>query len=244
MKRAKTDFNQTCLELATELSQQPALFSERGEPTAALDRYTGKRVANDDDRCLMAAALRLLQASDREIAAAVKCDVRSIPLMLRAAERSGRIPALKDRLVTMVGANAEASSIALQRLLDDSMHASPNDERAGMIKAVATALGISTEKYLLLTGSATEILEVRVAAGREDMEAWAKANAIPVEVSIDLESPAQVAKPQQMQACLDSGHGLVTTKATDAGPVVASRPGGGCRGGGRAAAGAGDGPNG
>ncbi len=244
MKRAKTDFNQTCLELATELSKQPALFSSLGEPTAALDRYTGARVANDNDRCLMAAALRLLQASDREIAAAVKCDVRSIPLMLRAAERTGRIPALKDRLVTLVGANAESSSIALQRLLDDSIHFGPTDERAGMIKAVATALGITTEKYLLLTGSATEILEVRVATGREDMEAWAKANAIPVEVSIDLESPAKVANTQQMQGCLGDGHGLVTTKTTGDGMDAGTSAAGGCRGGGRAAAGAGGGPNG
>ena len=224
------------MELATELSQQPALFSEIGLPTPSLERYTGSRVSNDDERCVLAAALRLLQASDREIAAAVKCDVRSIPLMLRAAEKSGRIPALKERLVTLTGANAESASIALQRLLDDATHYGPNDERASMIKAVATALGITTEKYLLLTGSATEIVEHRVAVGRDEMEAWAKANSIPIEVAIDLESIVNPVKTLQIGQSIDAGYHDATTRRhppTDPTDRAADdgRPGG-VRGGG------------
>lgn len=195
----KSILQQTCFELASELAKQPALFFDNGEATESLERYTGTRVATDDERCHLAAALRLIQASDREIAKLLHCDVRSIPLMLRVAEKSGRIPALKERLITLIGANAESAAIALNRLLESATHAEVNIERAAMIKALATTVGITTEKILLLTGSATEIVEHRVAAGRDEMEAWAKLNAIPIEVSVDLESPANGAKPKQIE---------------------------------------------
>lgn len=189
MKFAKEHLTDECMELALELSSAPRLFSKFGEPAPILwKKLTGQRLEMDEQRCLMASALRMLHRSDREIAATLRCDVRSIPLMLAAAEKSGRIPALKERLTVLAGANAESANIALGAFLNEASTGKGNLEDAAMIKSLATAAGISTEKYLLLTGSATEIVEHRIATGREEMEEWAKANAIPIEVTTPVDS--------------------------------------------------------
>ena len=250
---------QSFMELTNELSQQPSLFSDRGVASPAVKqvvkRYTGQRAASNEEKCLLAAALRMMQASDREIADALECDVRSIPFMLAAAEKTGRIPALKERLRVLVGANAESASIALQRCLDNVMRFGCSDELSNMIKALSTTVGITTEKYLLLTGSATEIVEHRVAAGRDEVEAWARSNAITIEaepvadtVANDSKSPAQVADCEQIQAVLSGGNGRDTTSTNPpATPdptdhAAADQANGG--GGGAAAGGGRRGPNG
>ena len=177
------DLSQSCLDLAVELTRGGEFFDQFGQPTEAVLRYTGDRVMQDQERCLMAGALRLLRCSDRQIAKAVGCDVRSIPLMLRAAEKSGRIPALKERLTHLTGDNAEAAQIALANLLGRASEGSGDIDLAAMIKAVATAGGIATQNLQLLTGGPTEILELKVGAGREAIEAWAREVAAPVDIT-------------------------------------------------------------
>lgn len=194
---------QSCFDLAMELTRGPEFFTETGQPTDAVLRYTGERLEQDGQRCLVVGALRLLGCSDREIARVVKCDVRSIPLMLEEAEKSRRIPALKDRLSKLTGTNAERCQIALAELLDRASGGSVSVELAAMIKAVSTAGGINTQNLQLLTGGATEILEVRAGAGRAEIEGWMRdvvAEAPAIDAPVDLQSPGNAAKPLQIAA--------------------------------------------
>lgn len=229
-KNVTTEVTQTCLELAVELTHGPRFFDDRGNPTDSLERYTGSRVTQDAERCLMAGALRLLECSDRQIADALRCDVRSIPLMLRQAEKTGRIPALKDRLAQITGTNAERSQLALASLLNRAADGGCSVDLAAMIKAVATTGGIATQNLQLLTGGPTEILELRVGAGREEIERWARELAIPVDAQVvptpgrsptDLESAETAQNPQQSGPCEPTGHDRDTSAtgpaATDAG---------------------------
>lgn len=240
MKSLTIDTQQGCLELATELTHGPRLFDDLGQPTEAVTRYTGDRVTQDLERCVMAGALRLLGCSDREISKACGCDTRSIPLMLDAAEKAGRIPALKDRLVKLTGHNAERAQIALADMLNRASNGHVTAELAAMIKAVATAGGINTTNLQLLTGAATEIVEVRAGAGRAEIEAWWREMAVDVTPK-DGQSPETDRNPQQ------SGHPLAVTRLDDtagaalggddgAGPASAADP----RGGGATGRGAGE----
>lgn len=187
--------HRTSQDVARELLKQPELISELlpedkprtflAEPAhEKVQRYTGARSTSDEheQRNLMIGALRLLGASDREIESACGVTRRSIPLILADLEKTGRVTPLKERLSKLVGDNAEQSAIALRILLDKAQQGQESMELSGMIKAVATSLGITVEKLQLLTGAATEIVETRVAAGRDEIEAWAKQFAIPVEV--------------------------------------------------------------
>lgn len=243
---------QTCMELAVELTRGPELFNARGEPTEFLERYTGSRVTQDLERCLIAGALRSLECSDRKIAAALNCDVRSIPLMIEAAERSGRIPALKERLAKLTGRNAERAQIALGELLGLVADGKRDLELAATIKAVATAGGIATQNLQLLTGGPTEILELRVGAGRAEIEEWAKQVAVPVEATvttapIDSASAGTTGKPMQNGDIAVPGHAQDTSTSHGNGqaPGVAGPPGEpGTAGGGSAGAGCGPESNG
>lgn len=181
MKNLTIDTKQGCFALAQELVRGPALFDDFGRPTEAVLRYTGVNVTQDSERCHVVGALRLLACSDREIARVVGCDVRSIPLMLQELERTGQIPAVKERVARLTGSNAERAQIALAGLLEKAAGGSDTIELAAMIKAVATASGINTQNLQLLTGGATEILEVRVGVGRKEIEEWMKSAAIEVQ---------------------------------------------------------------
>jgi len=205
--------NRTAADVARELVSQPDLLDRLLPPArsflesttseaGALARYTGARSTSvqHEERNLRIGALRLLGASDREIEAACQVTRRSIPIILQDLEKSRRLTPLKERLAVLVGDNAERSAIALRVLLDRATDGGESIELAGMIKATATALGITTQNLQLLTGAATEILDVRVSAGREEVEAWAKANALPIEatvVAIDSESGANPAVSEQ-----------------------------------------------
>lgn len=187
MKLAKTtklELTQSCLELAQEIASGPAFFDKFNEPTEAVQRYTGSRVTRDMDRCALAGALRLLSYSDRMIAKSVGCDVRSIPLMVERAEQAGLIPALKERLAALTARNAERAQIALGGLLERAANEGGDLDLAAMIKAVATAGGIQTEKFQLLTGGPTEILGLKVGDGRAEIEAWARSLALPIDAEV------------------------------------------------------------
>ena len=139
----------------------------------------------------MVGALRLLGATDRQIEAACHVTRRSIPVILADLEKTGRVTPLKDRLALLIGDNAERAAIALRELLDQAVDEPASIELAGMIKAVATAVGITVEKHALLTGGATERIETMVGAGRGEIEAWAREFAIPVEsVSRPVDTPS------------------------------------------------------
>lgn len=179
----------TAMDVAQELVSQPALFLEfdgvRGleVPAKALPEYNGKRSTLDERKLLYVGALRLLGASDRQIEEAAHVTRRTIPVLLAELEKSGRITPLKERLARATGDNAERANIALRALLDRASDGAGDIDLAAMIKAVSTAAGIATEKYLLLTGQATEIVEQRTGAGREEFETWWKSQVVPVQAS-------------------------------------------------------------
>jgi hypothetical protein len=179
-----------CARLAEEIARGPAFFDERGMPTEAVARYNGSRVASDPERCALVAAMKLLAFSDRQISTVIGCDVRSIPIMVSEAEKAGRIPALKDRLRVLVGQNAEQSSLALRDLLGETLGGERSLELAAMLKSVGQVNTFLVEKHQLLTGAPTEILETRTGAGRDELEAWAIANAIPISAAVTQAAPA------------------------------------------------------
>lgn len=211
----KEMMTRTAMDVARELLEQPALFLEFDgvpglSPTAVAvttPRYTGDRSTGSqhDERNLKVGALRLLGASDREIEQACGVTRRTIPLILAHLEKTGRITPLKERLAQATGDNAERSNIALRFLLDQvgqprTRHERINGEMveviedsgismelAAMIKGVSTAVGILTEKTLLLTGQATEIIETRSGAGRAEFEQWWKDQVTPIQATV---SPA------------------------------------------------------
>jgi hypothetical protein len=194
---------QTAQDVARELISQPQLFSffdgEDGfSPTpAAVQRYTGERSTGDDQRNLFVGAMRLLGASDRQIEDACKArgfglTRRTIPLILEELERSQRITPLKQRLALAIGDNAERANIALRVLLDKAVNGTVDLDLAAMIKAVGTVVGITTEKYLLTTGQATEIVETRTGAGREAFDQWWKEAVAPIQATV---TPAVDAPP-------------------------------------------------
>ena len=198
--------HRTAQQVVQELLQQQELISEllpEERPrtfladlpgsSPAVKRYTGARSTQPEheERNLMVGALLLLGATDRQIEAACHVTRRSIPVILADLEKTGRVTPLKDRLALLIGDNAERAAIALRELLDQAVDEPASIELAGMIKAVATAVGITVEKHALLTGGATERIETMVGAGRGEIEAWAREFAIPVEsVSRPVDTPS------------------------------------------------------
>lgn len=220
-----------CAELATEIAHGPALFDQFGKPTDAVQRYTGSRVTRDLERCVLAGALRLLHYSDRQICEVIGCDVRSIPLMVREAEKSGRIPALKERLVHIVGQNAEQSSIVLAQLLDRAAGGSDSLELSSMIKAVGQVNSFQVDKHQLLTGAATERIEVTLGAGLAERDAWAAANGIEVDAElVAVDSHSSQTKPEPLQilpAPTERHTGDTCDRSGLAAAAIARTPGGG-----------------
>lgn len=182
-----------CKTLAGELLQQPellrAVFSETQKVVSLADeldaviikRYTGLRSTADDERLLMVGAFRLLGASDREIEKACGVTRRTIPVLLAELERTGRVTPLKDRLMRLVGDNAERSGMVLRRLLDEAMDGKVDMDLAAMIKSVGGVNTFMVEKFQLLTGAATERIEHVPATGRAEIESWLKDAATPID---------------------------------------------------------------
>lgn len=143
--------------------------------------------------------------------------------MTAEIEKSGAIPALKERLTALVGANAEQSSIAVGQLLHETLGGERSLELAAMIKAVGQVSDFMTTKYQLLTGAPTEIRAQVGTAAKDEVEAWAKANAIliePVLAPVESESTATAANPQQIALVELAGHHDDTDQSpTDGGPT-------------------------
>jgi hypothetical protein len=181
-----------CKAIADELLKQPELlagvFLDSQPPlpddqtiVGAVKQYNGNRSTTDDDRLLMVGALRVLGASDREIERACGVTRRTIPVLLEALEKSGRVTPLKERLIKLVGDNAERSSLVLRKLLEDAQEGRCNLDLAAMLKAVGAVNVFQLEKFQLLTGAATERIETVVGGGREEFERWWKETAVPVD---------------------------------------------------------------
>lgn len=202
-----TNINRTAQAVARELIAQPELLSamipeqRRALPETSLPgRYTGERSTSPkhDERNLFVGALHMLGYSDRQIEQACHAQGfsltrRSIPIIVRDLEHSGRITPQKERLAMQVGDLAELSASALRDLLHRAADGGESVELAAMIKSAATSLGITVEKLQLLTGAATERIEAIVGTGRGEIEAWAKEFAIPVEATarpVDTQSAA------------------------------------------------------
>lgn len=136
-------------------------------------QVTGERVSKDEGRAMIIGALKIRGMSDRKIAAAVKCDVRTISRVMERLEQNGVVPSLKQRLAAKVGRLSESVSDELNDLVQAAIW---DRDTTAALKGLAVALGITSEKALLLTGQATEI-RGNVAAGgavlsAEDLNAW------------------------------------------------------------------------
>lgn len=209
MNDAQQQLALACRDLANEIASGPSFFDDRGKITPAVLRYTGAKLAKNTERCALVAALKLLHYSDRKIAEVIGCDTRSIRLMVAEIEKSGAIPALKQRLVELVGANAEQAQIAVRELLDETLAGGRSLDLASMIKAVGQVADFMAEKHQLLTGAPTEIRAQVSGPSQAEVEQWAKENAIeiePVLAPVDSDSTANVAKPQQIATSPTTGY--------------------------------------
>lgn len=211
-----------CRAIAAELMRQPEFFEfHRAElpdnpsqrPILALARYNGQRSGQEEQVNLRVGAMRSLGMSDRAIERECGVDRRTIPYRIAALEKSGRIPAVKDRVLMRTADLAERSALILSVLMDRAEH-EVSAELAAMIKALATTHGITIEKLQLLTGSPTEIVQQMSASPRDETEAWLRENAIPIaaEVTpIDSASNGNPLELAQSGPIYPSGHGQDTT---------------------------------
>lgn len=171
-----------------ELVDQPDLFSGETAVEAgalAVDaplvfaagtvrrQVTGERVTRDQGRALVIGALKIRGMSNRKIAAAVQCDPRTIDRVMERLEAAGVVPSLKERLAGKVGRLSESVSDSLADLVESAVW---DRDTTSALKGLAVALGITTEKGLLLTGQATEIRANvppgGVVARPEELMAW------------------------------------------------------------------------
>jgi hypothetical protein len=202
-------------------------------------RYTGDRTTRDPERVAFVGALKLLNYSDRQIAALSKCDVRSIPVMVEELEKSGRIPALKERLIGIVGRNAEQSGLLVDQLVKEALDGDRTLELSAMLKAAGQVNDKLLEKNQLLTGAATERVETVNGAAAEEREAWFRANAIPIEVAVDSDSTGNGPIPKEsppVKAPDAAQDAELAAAAGDREPAVEAAPAGAQAGGGVACA--------
>ena len=229
-----------CRALALELMQQPEFFETyRKElphtpaqpvPRLALTRYTGGRAGADEQANLRVGAMRLLGLSDRAIERECGVDRRTIPFRLHALEKARRIPAVKARLEMLTGDLAERSGLVLSCLLDRAQD-EWTVELAAMVKATATAFGITVEKLQLLTGSPTEIIGHTGTDGRAEIEEMVRQFGVPIDVEVRVADLGSVAEPQKHAATTGlAGHGPGPDTAT-ARPSPSPEMGGGGRAG-------------
>lgn len=195
---AKIESMPDCRALAAELARQPEFFSiyrdeipgnESQKPVLTDARFTGAR-CDDEAVNVRVGAMRLLGLSDRAIERECGVDRRTIPHCLKYLEDMRLLPAVKDRLAMRTGDLSERSALVLSVLLDRAT-TEVSADLAAMIKAVATAHGITVEKMQLLTGSPTEIISHVSGDKRAEIEAWAKEIHAVVDVEatpVDLES--------------------------------------------------------
>jgi hypothetical protein len=129
-------------------------------------------VTLDEDRVRLVGALKLLNLSDRKIAAVAQCARESIPQMVAEAERRGWLRPIKERLTASLGALAEDAVAASREIVEDIRDGKASEGAVLALRALGPMVGITTEKLLLLTGQPTEIRETREAADPAAHRAW------------------------------------------------------------------------
>lgn len=167
-------------DVALTLVSQPDLFPPEVSNVApllsaaqAVRRVpSGKILANDEERCLLVAALRELGLSDRRISAMAGVARESIGPILLRMEKAGKVRPLKDRLAGAIGLLAEESTQAARELVQSLRDGDRSEGVTMALRALGPMVGITAEKVQLLTGGPTEILETRVAAAPEDEAAF------------------------------------------------------------------------
>lgn len=130
--------------------------------------FTGKITSRDEARALAIAACKLAGLSDRETAKRIGCSRNTIGPVIGLLERSGKLLPLQQRLSDKLGRVAESSADEIQRIIGEGEW---DMDRSGAVKALAVAAGIATEKYLLLNGQATAIIEARAGGPPADLVA-------------------------------------------------------------------------
>lgn len=168
-------------DVALQLVSQPDLFPADTHgparpllsPADATRRTpSGKILAQDEQRCLLVAALRELGLSDRRISAMTGVARESIGPILFQMERAGKVRPLKERLTSAIGLLAEESTQAARELVQSLRDGDRSEGVTMALRALGPMVGITAEKVQLLTGGPTEILETRVAAAPEDEAAF------------------------------------------------------------------------
>lgn len=231
----------TCAEVAADLflSQPELLPAEKadGKPAHARGKgvYNGRRSAVDEMTRLKVGAMRLLGASDREIEETCHVDHRSIPALLASLEKTGQLPALKERVTLIVGDNAEQSGLLLRRLIAKGMDGEVTMELASMLKAAGAVNNFQVEQFELLNGRATQILEQRAGGGRAEFEAFMRQSGQVIDVASTANDSEASAGPQISAGNVGvstDGHEPDTTAAVPSAASAATRsdaapPGGG-----------------
>jgi hypothetical protein len=172
MSKAEITVANACLELSEQLAGQPQLFDlellpiERGIMKAARRvAHTGAITCKDEARAAAIGVCKLAGLSDSETARRMKCSRNTVASVVEQLERSGQIPPLKTRLAVKLGGLAESIADEMKGIVD---HGVWDMNTSSAVRALGVALGITTEKQLLLTGQATGILEQRVVLPSQD----------------------------------------------------------------------------
>lgn len=216
-------------DVAMQLVSQPDLFPAEPRdgggpllsPANAVRRVpSGKILAQDEERCLLVAALRELGLSDRKISSMTGVARESIGPILMRMERAGKVRPLKDRLTTAIGLLAEESTQAARELVQSLRDGDRSEGVTMALRALGPMVGITAEKVQLLTGGPTEILETRVAAAPEDEAAFlarltARAEADLAARTVDVTPPTDSESDGQSHNLLACNGSLTVDTATD-----------------------------
>jgi len=155
--------------------------------------HTGERVSQNEARALLLATLKLRGESDRSIARAIGCDRRSIPRVMERLEARGVVPPLRARLAGKIARLAESATDELEDLVGAGIW---NRDTTAALKGLGFAMGVATDKALLLTGQATSIsanVPAAAVVAPAELNAWVLAGSPPP----DSESGGDGPKPQQ-----------------------------------------------
>lgn len=164
-----------CLDVAEELVAQPSLFDRDLVPlnlpvlrAAKRLSNTGKIATRDDATAMAIAACKLSGMGNAETAKRVGVTHHTVRNVIRFLEESGRIPSAQERMAHQLGEMAESASTEITKLIDQA-DGKWSPAAAGAVRALGIAVGIGVDKYQLLTGSPTQILEQRVGVPAADV---------------------------------------------------------------------------
>jgi len=176
MARGINSLARAAFDAAESVASQPQLFDsavipldlELGKAAFRL-AHTGQTTTRDEARVMAIAACKLAGLSDKETAKRVGCSRNTIGPVMEHLESSGMIPALQQRLAHALGRVAESSARELQQIIDDGDWTM---DTTSAVRSLGVAMGIATEKMLLVTGQVTARIETMVGAPADAVKAW------------------------------------------------------------------------